>query len=179
MKSTFLTLFLSISLLSMPTFAGFYTGAGIGSSFNDGSVIKNNIKSSYKDSPAYSFYAGYQLPLFLTDARIEGEYLRIHPDKKKGGHASMDALMINGYIDVPVIPFIDPYVGIGVGLTRFEHENAPAYQAMLGIDYELPFAPITVGGEYRYFKITENGGARDEIAKMHSNIFMLKFRYEF
>lgn len=179
MKKFLFATFFSLSLLSIPTQAGLYTSFGIGASFNDGGKTEKNFKSSYEDSPAYSVSVGYELPLLLTDVRVEGEYLRIHPDLKDGGHASMDAFMLNGYGNIPLTPIIDPYVGLGLGMTRFEHENAPAYQLILGAEYELPFMPATVGGEYRYFKITEDGGARGETSKMHSNIFMLKLRYEF
>lgn len=179
MKSKILSLFLSIMLISTPSLAGFYAGLGLGSAFNDGSVLKNHTRSSLKNSPVYSLSAGYQLPLLLTDVRVEGEYLRIHPDKKYGGHASMDAFMVNGYANLPILPIINPYIGLGLGMSRFEHENSPAYQGMLGLEYELPFMPVTIGGEYRYFKVSEDGGARGETAKMHSNILMLKLRYDF
>ncbi|MBO7244751.1 MAG: porin family protein [Alphaproteobacteria bacterium] len=179
MKKLLLAAFLSCSLISLPSTAGLYTGFGLGASFNDGGKITKQSRSSYEDSLSYSLAVGYELPLALTDVRFEGEYLKIQPDLKKGGHASMNALMANGYINIPLTPIIDPYAGLGIGMTRFEHENAPAYQFMLGAEYELPFMPVTVGGEYRYFKITEDGGARGEISKMHSNIFMLKLKYEF
>lgn len=179
MKKLLLAALLSCSFLSATAHAGLYAQLGIGAAFNDGSQITKNYRSSYENSPAYSLSVGYELPLLLTDIRIEGEYLRLKPDIKQGGHATMDGLMVNGYANLPVIPLIDPYVGLGLGMTRFEHENAPAYQLMLGAEYELPFMPATVGAEYRYFKITEDCGSRNETAKLHSNILMLKFRYEF
>lgn len=179
MKKFLLTSFLSFSLFTLTAQAGFYSGFGLGASFNDGSRSEKNFKSSFENSPAYSIFAGYEIPLLLTNVRIEGEYLRIQPDLKKKGHATMNAFMMNGYANIPLTPIIDPYAGFGIGLTRFEHENAPALQFMLGAEYELPFMPVTVGGEYRYFKITEDGGARGEISKLHSNILMLKLKYEF
>lgn len=179
MKSSFLALITAFCLSSVSAHAGLYTSFGLGASFNDGAMTKDEIRSSYDNSPAYSFAVGYKLPLLLTDVRAEGEYLRMRPDTSYHGASSVDAFMMNGYANVPLVPFIDPYVGLGLGMSRFQHETAPAYQAMLGADYELPFMPATVSAEYRYFRITEDGGSRGEDAKLHSNILMLKFRYEF
>lgn len=179
MKKLLLASLFSLSLLSSQSHAGLYTSFGLGASFNDGSKLNQNFKSSLEDSPSYSLAVGYELPLLLTDIRVEGEYLRIRPDLKAGGSVNMNALMVNGYANIPLTPIIDPYVGLGLGMTRFEHENSPAYQMMLGVEYELPFMPVTIGGEYRYFKVTEKGGGKNETTKMHSNILMLKLRYEF
>ena len=75
---------------------------------------------------------------------------------------------------------LNPYFGLGLGMARFEHENSPAMQFMLGADYELPTTlPITIGAEYRFFKVNEHGGNRGEVAKLNSNILMLKVRYHF
>lgn len=180
MKAYFIPILSALLCVSSVANADFYGSFGVGVAFNDGSVTTKDLRSSYDDSASYSFAVGYQLPLLFTDVRVEGEYLRNHPDIKKGGHSNMDALMINGYANVPLIPVIDPYIGLGLGMARFEHENSPAMQFMLGADYELPTTlPITIGAEYRYFKVNEDGGNRGEIAKMHSNILMLKVRYHF
>ena len=179
MKSHLFALLTALCLSSVSAHAGLYSSFGLGASFNDGAMTKDGIRSSYDNSPAYSFAVGYKLPLLLTDVRAEGEYLRMRPDTSAHGSSSVDAFMANGYANVPLVPFIDPYVGVGVGLARFQHKTSPAYQMMLGADYELPFMPATIGAEYRYFRISEDGGSRGENAKLHSNILMLKFRYEF
>lgn len=176
--------FLSLTLLSAFFFsaqaqADFYGSFGLGASFNNGSIHRDGFVTTYKDTPAYSFAAGYELPLALTDVRAEVEYLRIRPNAKHGETSKFDALMLNGYVDIPLVPFVDPYVGLGLGQARYEHTNTTPLQAMLGVDYELPFMPLTLSGEYRYLKITENGGGRNETAKFHSNILMFKLRYEF
>ena len=179
MKKLLLSTFFSACLLAQSAHCEFYAGIGIGAALNDGAVTTKELRNSYENSAAYSFSAGYELPLLLTDVRVEGEYLRIHPQLKNKSKASLDAFMINTYANIPLTPIIDPYAGFGLGITRFEHENAPAYQFMLGAEYELPFMPASVAAEYRYFKVTEDGGARGEIAKLHSNILMLKLRYAF
>ena len=180
MKAYLLASLLTLGLISSAAHADFYGSFGVGAAFNNGSVLKNNSRSSYDDSGAYSFAVGYQLPLALTDVRVEGEYLRIHPDIKDGGHSNMDALMANAYVNIPLVPVIDPYVGLGLCYARFEHENTPAMQFMLGADYELPITlPITVGAEYRFFKVNEHGGNRGETAKFNTHALMLKARYHF
>ncbi|MBQ9737625.1 MAG: porin family protein [Clostridia bacterium] len=180
MKSYLLASLLTLGLISSTAHADFYGSFGLGAAFNNGSVTTKDLRSSYDDSAAYSLAVGYQLPLLLTDVRVEGEYLRIHPDIKDGGHSNMDALMVNAYANLPLIPVIDPYVGLGLGYARFEHENTPAMQFMLGADYELPITlPITIGAEYRYFKVNEHGGNRGETAKFNTHALMLKARYHF
>ncbi len=180
MKKHFLLLSLIFSLLSAPsTRADLYIQGGLGSSLNDGSVTTDNVRSGYKNTPAYSFAVGYEIPLALTDVRVEGEYLRIRPNAKYGKNSKFDGLMANAYAELPLIPIIDSYVGLGVGLSRFDHTNSMAWQGMAGLEYELPFMPLTVGGEYRYMKVMEDGGKWEDKSKFHTNIFMLKFRYNF
>lgn len=180
MKPSLFALLCTLGLFATPLKADFYTSLGVGAAFNNGSVATKDLRSSYDDSAAYSVAVGYQLPLLLTDVRVEGEYFRIHPEIKNGGHSKVDALMANAYVNVPLVPFIDPYVGLGLGMARFEHENTPALQLMLGVDYELPLTlPITIGAEYRYFKLNEDGGNRGEIAKFNTHALMLKARYHF
>jgi opacity protein-like surface antigen len=159
--------------------ADFYAGLGIGGSFNDGSAIKNNIKTEYKNSTFYSLYGGYELPLPLFDIRGELEYQRIRPELKDGRTKQLDGLFANAYGTIPLIPLIDPYVGLGLGRVRYDHSNSFAFQYMLGADYELPFAPVTIGGEYRYLKVNETTGKANVSSKYHTNILMLKARYLF
>ena len=180
MKAYFIPILSTLLCLSSVAKADFYGSFGLGVAFNNGSSTTKDLRSSYDDSAAYSFAVGYQLPLLLTDVRVEGEYLRNHPDIKDGGHSNMDALMANAYANIPLTPIVDPYVGFGLGMARFEHENSPAMQFMLGAEYELPTElPITIGAEYRFFKVNEHGGNRGEVAKLNSNILMLKVRYHF
>lgn len=180
MKKQFLGIALLIGFITATTVqAQYYGQLGIGASLNDGSTTTNGIRSKYKNTPAYSFATGYELPLTLTNVRLEGEYLRIRPNAKYGSNSSFDGLMANGYAEVPLIPVIDPYIGAGIGMTRFDHNNSLALQGMMGLEYELPFIPLTIGGEYRYLKVNESGGKQANISKFHSNIFMLKLRYAF
>lgn len=180
MKKRLLSIVLALGLISvLPVQAQYYGQLGLGASLNGGSVTTDNVRSGYKNTPAYSFAGGYEIPLALTNVRVEGEYLRIRPNAKHGSDSSFDGLMANGYVEVPLIPIIDPYIGAGIGMTRFDHNNSLALQGIMGLEYELPFLPLTIGGEYRYLKVNETGGKREDISKFHSNIFMFKMRYTF
>lgn len=159
--------------------AGIYGSIGAGISLNDGSAVHDSVMSDYKNTPVYAFALGYELPFPLLDARGEVEYLRIRPNAKYGSDSKIDAAFINGYADIPLIPIVDPYVGIGIGYARFDHTNTPALQGMAGLEYEIPVLPLTIGAEYRYMKVNETGGKWDSPSKFHTNIFMLKARYSF
>ena len=159
--------------------ADFYAGAGLGASFNGGRSSNGDHNIKYKNSTLWSLAGGYETPLPLFDVRGEVEYLRTRPEVKDGRTKQLDGLFLNAYADVPLIPLIDPYVGMGVGRVRYDHSNSFAWQGMLGAEYELPFAPIGIAGEYRYLKVNETTGKWDKRSKYHTNILMLKARYLF
>ncbi len=159
--------------------ADFYAGIGFGGSFNDGAVKTDGVKTSYKDTPVYNLLGGYELPLPLLDIRGEAEILYMKPKVKIGDDRKLQAVMANAVAVVPFIPLIDPYVGAGMGYVRFDHNNAIAVQGILGVEYELPIAPIIVGGEYRYFKVNETSGKANSESKFHTNMLMLKLKYLF
>ncbi len=176
----YLSLILAAGLAMATTVkADFYAGAGLGGSFNGGSVTTDSIKSDYKNSPIYSVFGGYELPLPLFDIRGEVEYLHAKPAVKTGRDRKLDALMVNAIGVIPFIPVIDPYVGLGLGRARYDHTNSFAFQWLTGVEYELPFMPATIGGEYRYFKINETTGKVNSSSKYHTNVLMLKLKYLF
>lgn len=170
---------LLLVLITTSASADFYAQAGLGRSFNEGSVFKHDQKYNYKDSNTFSIAGGYEFPIPIINPRIEAEYLRLHPKVKEESTGKLNGLFVNAYADVPILPIVDPYVGLGTGITRFEHNNSIAVQGMAGIEYKIPFISTTIGGEYRYLKINETAGKLNESAKYHSNILMLKVRYEF
>ena len=175
----FLTTCLLTTGICFTAHAGLYVQGGIGAGLNDGSISRENIYSDYKNSPVLSVSAGYELPVPFIEPRAEIEYLRIRPDAKNNLDSTFDGVFLNGYTNIPLIPFIDPYIGAGIGMSRFDHKNSTALQGMAGLEYGIPFLPITFSGEYRYMKVTEAGGKWDSKSKFHSNIFMLKARYSF
>jgi len=180
MKKHILYTLLSAGLLiSGIAHSEFYAGAGFGASFNGGSSYNGPHAVKYKNSKIWSLVGGYEAPLPAFDIRGEAEYLHTRPEVKDGRTKQLDALFLNGYADIPLIPVVDPYVGLGIGFGRFDHDNSFAMQGMLGVDYELPFAPMTLSGEYRYLKMNETTGKGDRESKYHTNILMFKARYLF
>lgn len=178
-KHLFMLALLGAFTVSMSVSADFYAGVGFGGSFNGGSTYKNGIRSKFKNSAMYSLSGGYELPLPLFDVRGEAEYVRIRPEVKDTRTKQLDGLFLNAIGTIPLVPVIDPYVGLGIGRVRFDHANSFAVQGMMGAEYELPFWPMTVGGEYRYLKINETTGKAHSPSKFHTNILMLKVRYLF
>lgn len=175
-------LFLSVGLAflgSLTAHADIYGSAGIGVSLNDGSVTRQQIETAYENSPVYSLAVGYELPIPIIDIRGEIEYLHVQPSVKQGADIRFDGAFANAYVDIPLVPIVDPYIGGGIGYARFDHKNTTALQGMVGIEYEVPIIPFAIGGEYRYMKVNETGGKWDSPSKFHSNIFMIKGRYTF
>ncbi|MDO4184170.1 MAG: outer membrane beta-barrel protein [Rhodospirillales bacterium] len=174
-----LLLLVSVLLSPLNASAEFYGQLGLGRSFNEGSIIKDYKSKEYKDSNTYSLAAGYTFPIPFFNPRAEIEYLKANPKAKDTSVTELNSLFLNGYVNVPLIPIVDPYIGLGVGETRFEHNYSPAVQGMLGVDFEIPLISTTIGGEYRYLKINETGGKQSDKVKYHANILMLKLRYSF
>lgn len=184
MKKVFLGLSFLLTIVAFQSAnAEFYASLGAGTSINSGSTITNHVRSTYKNTPVYSLAGGYELPFISsiidTTIRAEGEYLRIRPKSKgEGKDSSFDGVMANGYVNIP-FPIVDPYVGMGVGMARFDHNNSIAYQGIAGLDYALPMLPLTVSGEYRYLNLNEDGGKHDTSSQFRTHIFMMKLRYNF
>lgn len=178
-QKIFLSLFVAITFWMMPVQADYYAGVGVGASFNDGTAYTKGVRSSYKNTPAYSLFGGYELPLPLLDIRGEAEILYMRPKVDAGRDRKLQSVLVNAIGVIPFIPLIDPYVGVGFGYVRFDHNNAMAVQGILGVEYELPIAPITVGAEYRYYKINEDCGKVNSESKFHTNMLMLKAKYLF
>ena len=174
-----LSLFAMAFLMTVSAKADFYIGAGYGLAVNEGSVFENGIRSKYEDAPAYSLSAGVVMPIPLFDLRTELEYLRIRPDTKDLGTKQLDTLMVNATGVIPFIPFIDPYVGFGIGYGRYDHTNTSAWQYLMGVEYAFETNPFVIGAEYRYFKLTDDCGKRENVSKYHNSTLMLKVKYMF
>ena len=159
--------------------AEFYVSGGYGLSINQGSVKEHGLKSKYKDSAAYSLAGGVVMPIPLFDLRAEVEYFRTRPDTKSLGTKQLDALMVNATGVVPLIPFIDPYVGFGMGYGRYDHNNTAIWQVLAGVEYAFETNPFTIGAEYRLLNTTEHGGKKDTKSRYYTHGLMLKLKYTF
>jgi len=168
---------LSIALLSAISTARaeFYVGAGYGLSVNQGSVREGNVTSEYKDSSIYALEGGIVMPLPLFDLRAEVEYFHTRPETKSVGKKHLDALIFNTTGVIPLIPF----VGMGWGYGRYEHNNTSLWQALAGVEYAFETNPFTIGAEYRFLKLTEHGGKGSNSSKFYTHGLMLKLKYTF
>ena len=103
-------------------------------------VFANDIDVSHS-AQSYGAVVGIDIPVF----RFELEYDYMHADSIK-----MHLGMINAYAKMP-LPAVKPYIGIGIG-NIFSGEDAgfididsvAAYQAMLGVTFDIPVLPIDV-----------------------------------
>ena len=164
---------------STQSVADFYVGGAAGWAINDGSIRKNDTRSKYRDSTMYTLSGGVVFPLPLLDIRAEAEYIHNRPKTSSVGKKQLDALMGNVSGVIPLIPFVDPYVGLGLGYAHYDHNYTTAFQAMAGIEYAIPTTPITLGAEYRYMKLTESCGNKNNYSRYHNNALLLKVKYTF
>ncbi len=180
MKTGIAILFLALSLLfGTSAQAEFYASVGAGRTVNTGTAWQNGKKSDIDNSNMYSLAVGYDLP-FIDLVRVEGEYLHNRADIKRGGKATFDGVMANGYVDIPFpFPLITPYAGIGLGAGRYEGKYVLGYQGMIGVDAEVFVIPVIAGLEYRYMETNRHGERNDETYKFYAHTVMLKLRYEF
>lgn len=108
-------------------------------------VFANDIDVSHS-AQSYGAVVGIDIPVF----RFELEYDYMHADSIK-----MHLGMINAYAKMP-LPAVKPYIGIGIGNifsgedTGFiDIDSVAAYQAMLGVTFDIPVLPIDVDIEGR------------------------------
>ena len=138
-------------------------------------VFANDIDVSHS-AQSYGAVVGIDIPVF----RFELEYDYMHADSIK-----MHLGMINAYAKMP-LPAVKPYIGIGIG-NIFSGEDAgfididsvAAYQAMLGVTFDIPVLPIDVDIEGRVLyaaDIYDYMGLKPDFLQYEAR---LKIRYVF
>jgi len=132
----------------MPARAGividFYAGltGGMGAMWAD---------SNSHSSQAYGAVLGLDIPLI----RAEGEYNYL-----RGGGMNIHLGMLNGYLKMPT-PVIQPYMGVGVGqvfggtANKFNIQSTTAYQAMIGVQIDMPATPVLFDVETRALRASD------------------------
>lgn len=129
--------------LLFDVYAGATVGVGAATVFDGGHARTDNAQS-------YGAILGVDIPL----ARVELEYNYLNH-----ANAHMQLGMLNGYLKMPT-PVIKPYLGVGIGAIfagKYEFDNHPdvdiksttAYQAMLGITFDIPAIPVNIDVEGR------------------------------
>ena len=187
MKKLFLTCLTAGLLACGGATAEYYAGVGYGASWNGGHAWTNGIKSDYDTfSGMWSLFAGTVLPTNWVDFRAEAELLRLDLKPDIGKTRKFRALMGNVTAVIPNTGWwAEPYVGLGMGYARWDHNNALATQVIGGFEktFELPDwannAAMAVDLEYRHLWVNKDGGKRLDVSKMNSDTLMLKLKYLF
>lgn len=118
----------------------------------------------------------------ITGAGIEGSYDTLN-------------LMFNGLIDVNRPGPVNPYVGLGVGVsvvnvdrtalggnTVDDTDAEPALQTILGVEFTPKTTPARIVAEYRYFLSADpefNFGGATLPTELEAHQFLIGFRYMF
>jgi opacity protein-like surface antigen len=185
---------------------GFYLSAALGAYLvsDDDTGRSDVIDTSFV--PGYGLIAalGYELP--RAPVRFEGEIAYRKSDlddinsiigtiSASGSMAAL-SLMANAYVFRPST-ILEPYVGAGIGYARVTTDDiqvagigvvggkdwSPAYQGIIGVEFDaLPLA-IDLGLEYRYFSAGEiflslNPGGSFDLDYDSHNI-LARIRYSF
>ncbi len=121
--------------------------AGVGLSVGN-MTLHSGDEHPHESSAAYGAMVGIDIP-FL---RLEGEYSYLNP---KSSHSYAHLAMFNAYVKMPT-ELIKPYLGAGIGSVfkgqindTYNIKNATAYQAMLGLTFEIPVLPLKFDAEGR------------------------------
>ena len=150
-----------------------YAGATVGIG---GTTLFANDHDVSKSAQSYGAVLGFDIPVF----RFELEYDYMHADT-----ISMHVGMINAYAKMP-LPAVKPYIGVGIGNIFsgdddgfMDIDSVAAYQAMLGLTFDLPVIPfkIDVEGRVMYMpEIYDNTTPEPDILQYEGR---LKLRYIF
>ena len=181
MKKIILIIFLSIILPKTSKAMSFYSGIGFGDS--KGNIEKNNLKE--KNAFTFAMGSSFSVPLFPI--RVEAEYLNLDSEKEDY-KTNLSGGGINTYVNLPLLPILVPYVGLG--LSYLKEENNITYpgitktssgkivpQYILGFDLDLPTVIIAGDMEYRYITTSFEFDNKKSDSKYH--IFMFKARIKF
>ena len=150
-----------------------YAGAMVG--VGGATMFAKDVDKTHS-AQSYGAVVGIDIPVF----RFELEYDYMHADSIK-----MHLGMINLYAKMP-LPAVKPYIGVGIGNifsgtdTDFvDIDSVAAYQAMLGVTFDIPVLPIDVDIEGRALyaaDIYDVAGLKPDFLQYEAR---LKLRYVF
>ncbi|MDR1476772.1 MAG: porin family protein [Rickettsiales bacterium] len=175
MKKLLSSFAIAAVLLASTGAEAFYVGLAGGSA-------KTKIDGDSVD-PAFSYTvsAGLAFPIPLFPIRAEVEFLNLRSSEDLGSVRTY-GFAANGYVDLPLLPIIHPYLGFGLasmkqsaGGDKSDSKVAPQY--MLGLDIGIPLLPLHAGVEYRYIDADFDYSGIESTSKIHA--FLLKARYTF
>ena len=142
---------LSALLLGSMNANAFYIGASAGMSKNE---LKDNVENQkFSSNGAYTVSFGYTLPVPAVKPRVELEYANLL-SSEDSDDVKTEGLAANAYVNIPVLPVVTPYVGVGVGYFRQKMDSEKSDwrvlpQYMAGLDLSIPFFPVAFAAEYR------------------------------
>jgi opacity protein-like surface antigen len=100
-----------------------------------------------KSANGYGAFIGVDIPL----VRVEAEYNYVKSDT-----IDLHLGMLNGYFKFLPTPIMKPYIGAGVGTVfggsvadGVDAKTSPAFQGMVGVQFDVPAAPIFIDVEGR------------------------------
>lgn len=182
MKLKYLSLIAGALVWTSTVQAEDYAGLGYGQSWNGGNAYTNGQKHDFETfSSIWSAFIGRTIPLEWFDMRVEGEFIRMDADADKGRTRQVRALMANATGIIPNTGwFAEPYVGLGVGYARYDHNNTIATQVIGGLEYTFDQWPVATALEYRHLWFNEDGGKNEaNRSDLNSDSIMLKVKYLF
>jgi opacity protein-like surface antigen len=166
---------LAMSAFAAADASAFYIGAA-------GGTAKTEIEGTKIGSDAaFTVAAGIGIPLPLFAIRAEGEYLQL-----KSSDDALDAktygFAANGYVNLPLLPIVHPYVGFGLASLKQEaagmkSDSKVAPQYMIGLDVDIPLLPIAGGVEFRYIDVDFDYSGAKNNSKIQT--VLAKVRYSF
>lgn len=149
-------------------YAGATIGAGASTLFLSGDDETHSAQS-------YGGVIGLDIPVF----RFELEY-----DYMQANSVKMHIGMINAYAKLPT-PVIQPYLGVGAGNIfsgkdgETELDSVAAYQAMLGVTFNIPVVPLKIDAEGRALYAHDIYNINSETPDFLQYELRLKLRYIF
>ncbi len=160
--------------------------------------VRSKVENiGFDPEKSYTFSAGFHWGSLLSPLHTEIEYLRLKSQKNDWGRTKNEGVALNTFVDLPLLPIIQPYVGFGfvymreqikqdfIGVwssydkidTWYKSDWRFVPQYMLGFDVDLPTVPVAGSIEYRYI---DNSFSFEGIPlDSKINMFFLKMRIKF
>ena len=167
------------------TLAGFLFAAQDAGAFYVG-IAGGNSRTKIEDTKigsgnSFTIAAGIGLPIPLFSIRAEAEYLNLRSSDDDFS-ARTHGLAANGYLNLPLLPIVRPYLGFGLANLKqksFGETSSSKItpQYMAGLDISIPLLPIAAGIEYRYIDTKFDYDGLEASSKVRTAL--AKIRYTF
>jgi opacity protein-like surface antigen len=183
--------------------AGPYLRGALGTTLQSDVSVRGTAPSTVRGSAKTKAALSADLAIgydFANGFRLEGAYSRINGDLRSGrnlvGKAPLNAFMVNGFYDFNHEGQIQPYLGVGVGLTNVNakslrlvdpavqltgNKQVAAWQFMGGIGYQVNDNLVIDGG----IRVLQSGHAKIRAAgsdfrlKREATTLQVGVRYKF